>query len=136
MDDGSQNHGVGGSSEEGGSSEQIDIESYASLYTGHTKILRLQFIADHCNSRAVELEALRMAFDEIKRGENSNLYRECAEKIGGRLGPSYTEDQNWIDTADRRAAIKQDKLEIELNGYKVKSLLPCLHFSPSRSDVS
>lgn len=122
--DGEQNHA--GSA--GVHSEQIDVESYASLYTGHTKIARLHFVADHCNSRNLELEALRMAFDEIKKGENTGLFKECAEKISGRLGPSYGLDQEWVDMVDRRAAQRQEKLETELNGYKVFLGLGCLGF--------
>ncbi|BBN13298.1 COP9 signalosome complex subunit 1 [Marchantia polymorpha subsp. ruderalis] len=109
--------GVGGGGG-GGGAEQMDVESYASLYTGHTKIARLHFIADHCHSRALELEALRMASDEIKRGENTALYRESVDKIAGRLGSTYLLDQEWVDVVDRRAAQRQEKLEMELNGYK------------------
>lgn len=115
----SENHVVGTG---GGTSEVIDIESYASLYSGHTKIARLHFIADRCNvvSRNLELEALRMAFDEIKKGENTSLFKECVEKINGRLGSNYTLDQEWIDMVERRAAQRQEKLDMELNGYKVR----------------
>lgn len=109
--------------------EQIDVENYASLYTGHTKIARLHFIADHSHSRNLELEALRMSLDEIRKGDNTALFKDCVEKINGRLGPSYALDQEWIDMVDRRAAQRQEKLEMELNGYKVGSL-PL--FLPSR----
>lgn len=114
--DGSENHGRGPT---GATPEQIDVESYASLYSGHTKIARLHFIADHSNSRNLELEALRMALDEIRKGENTVLFKECVEKINGRLGPGYGLDQEWIDTVERRAAQRQEKLEMELNGYRV-----------------
>jgi hypothetical protein len=112
------NRAGGGGGGTGAIAEQIDVESYASLYTGHTKVARLHFIADYCNVRSVELEALRMAFEEIKKGENTGLFKECVEKINGRLGPSYTLDQEWIDMVERRAAQRQEKLETELNGYK------------------
>ncbi|CAM6052231.1 unnamed protein product [Sphagnum compactum] len=112
------NRAGGGGGGTGAIAEQIDVESYASLYTGHTKVARLHFIADYCNVRSVELEALRMAFEEIKKGENTGLFKECVEKINGRLGPSHTLDQEWIDMVERRAAQRQEKLETELNGYK------------------
>jgi len=115
---------AGGGGGTGAIAEQIDVESYASLYTGHTKVARLHFIADYCNVRSVELEALRMAFEEIKKGENTALFKECVEKINGRLGPSHTLDQEWIDMVERRAAQRQEKLETELNGYKVPPSLP------------
>ncbi|GJP59065.1 hypothetical protein CLOP_g7143 [Closterium sp. NIES-67] len=102
--------------------EQImDLESYAANYSGHTRIVRLRFIAERCaaiGQTAMELEALRMAADELKRGENSAAYKEVVAKIAGRLGPKYELDQEWVDAVERRAAQKQEKLEMELNGYK------------------
>uniref|UniRef100_A0A0C9S8Z7 TSA: Wollemia nobilis Ref_Wollemi_Transcript_2421_1638 transcribed RNA sequence n=1 Tax=Wollemia nobilis TaxID=56998 RepID=A0A0C9S8Z7_9CONI len=100
------------------SSEQLDVEAYASLYTGRTKIVRLMFIADRCGNQSVALEALRMAYDEIKKGENTQQMKEVVQKIDGRLGPAYALDQDWIDAADRRAEQRKEKLENELNGYK------------------
>ncbi|XP_008799523.1 COP9 signalosome complex subunit 1 isoform X2 [Phoenix dactylifera] len=98
--------------------EQMDVEAYASLYTGRTKVTRLLFIADRCGNEGMQLEALRLAYDEIKKGEDSQLYREAASKIAGRLGPQYTLDQAWADSIDRRAEQRKDKLENELSGYK------------------
>ncbi|KAJ7951089.1 COP9 signalosome complex subunit 1 [Quillaja saponaria] len=101
------------------SGEQLDIEAYASLYKGRTKILRLLFIADHCeNNPTMQLEALRMAYDEIKKGENTQLFREVVQKIDGRLGPNYGMDVDWCDMVDRRAEQKKEKLENELNAYR------------------
>ncbi|XP_077248564.1 COP9 signalosome complex subunit 1 [Tasmannia lanceolata] len=100
------------------SSELMDVEAYAGLYIGRTKIRRLIFIADHCGNQGMQLEALRMAYEEIKKGENSQLFREVVDKIGGRLGPSYMMDQSWADSVDRRAEQRKEKLENELNGYR------------------
>ncbi|URD80551.1 COP9 signalosome complex subunit [Musa troglodytarum] len=98
--------------------ELMDVEAYAALYTGRTKVARLLFIAGRCGNEAMQLEALRMAHDEIKKGEDSHLYREVTAKIGGRLGPRYALDQSWADTVDRRAEVRKEKLENELTGYK------------------
>ncbi|MCO5594289.1 hypothetical protein L7F22_048318 [Adiantum nelumboides] len=100
------------------SSDQMDIEAYASLYKGRTKILRLLFIAEHCRNEAMELEALRMAHEEICKGESTSLYKEVCEKLNGRLGPAFVLDQEWADSADRRAAQRLERLENELSGYK------------------
>ncbi|XP_048333617.1 COP9 signalosome complex subunit 1 [Ziziphus jujuba] len=101
------------------SGEQLDVEAYAGLYTGRTKITRLLFIADHCeNNQTMQLEALRMAYDEIKKGENTQRFRDVVQKIDGRLGPSYGMDAAWCDTVDRRAEQKKEKLENELNAYR------------------
>ncbi|XP_061340158.1 COP9 signalosome complex subunit 1-like [Gastrolobium bilobum] len=99
------------------SGEQLDVEAYAGLYAGRTKIMRLLFIAARMNP-PMELEALRMAYDEIKKGENTQLLREVVQKIGGRLGPNYEMDGAWCDAVDRRAEQKKDKLDNELNAYR------------------
>ncbi|KAG1362306.1 COP9 signalosome complex subunit 1 [Cocos nucifera] len=98
--------------------EQMDVEAYASLYIGRTKVMRLLFMAEHCGNEGMQLEALRLAYDEIKKGGDSHLYREVAGKIAGRLGPQYTLDQGWADAVDRRAEQRKDKLDNELNGYR------------------
>ncbi|KAF8027130.1 hypothetical protein BT93_E0142 [Corymbia citriodora subsp. variegata] len=100
------------------SGEQLDVEAYASLYKDRTKVARLLFIADHCNNEAMQLEALRMAYDEIKKGENTQLFREVVEKIGGRLGDKYGMDAAWCETVDRKAELKKERLENELNSYR------------------
>ncbi|KAF7153350.1 hypothetical protein RHSIM_Rhsim01G0153400 [Rhododendron simsii] len=98
--------------------EQLDVEAYATLYSGRTKVTRLLFIADRCGVVLMQLEALRMAYDEAKKGENTQLFREIVEKIDGRLGPSYGPDKAWADSVDRRAEQKKEKLENELNAYR------------------
>ena len=93
------------------SGEPLDVEAYASLYSGRTKISRLLFIAEQSRKEsggeAVELEALRMAYDEIKKGENTQWFRDVAQKIGGRLGPEYQMDLAWCESVDRRAEQNQ-----------------------------
>lgn len=105
------------------SGEQLDIEAYAGLYAGRTKITRLLFIADHCDNPVMQMEALRMAYDEIKKGENTQLFRDVVQKIDGRLGPNYAMDSAWCETVDRRAEQRKEKLENELNAYRVKPKL-------------
>ncbi|CAN4125788.1 unnamed protein product [Withania somnifera] len=100
------------------SSEQLDIEAYAALYSGRTKITRLLFIADRCGNASMQLEALRMAYDEIKKGENTQLFREVVQKIDGRLDANYGSDPSWADSVDRRAELRKEKLENELNAYR------------------
>lgn len=100
------------------SGEALDIEAYASLYSGRTKITRLLFIADRCENRQMQMEAYRMAYDEIKKGENTQLYREVVQKIDGRLGPQYGLDLVWTESVERRADQRKEKLENELNAYR------------------
>ncbi|XP_011628353.2 COP9 signalosome complex subunit 1 [Amborella trichopoda] len=104
------------------SGEHLDVEAYASLYSGRTKILRLIFIAEHCGNPVTQIEAVRMAYDELKKGENTQLLREVAEKINGNLGPEYGVDYAWIHSVERRAEQRKEKLENELSGYKTNMI--------------
>ncbi|GFY92607.1 COP9 signalosome complex subunit 1 [Actinidia rufa] len=100
------------------SGEQLDVEAYAALYSGRTKIARLLFVSDRCDVASMQLETLRMAYDEVKKGENTQLFREVVQKIDGRLGPNYGPDPTWADAVDRRAEQRKEKLENELNAYR------------------
>lgn len=94
--------------------EDFDLESYISHYTGHTRIMRLMFIGDHC--KELEKESFRRALDEIKKTLNTALYRSIVEKMGDQLG--VTLDTAWIENADRKAAQTQERLDLELNQAK------------------
>lgn len=43
------------------------MQAYISNYTSHTKVDRLLFIADHYHGKPLELEALKLAADEVKQ---------------------------------------------------------------------
>jgi len=94
--------------------EDFDLESYINNYSGHTKIARLIFIAEHC--KALEKDAYRMAIDELKKTMNTSLYRSLQERVGERLG--FPLDTQWVESTDKKAAAQQERLELELNGYK------------------
>eukprot|EP01117_Protostelium_nocturnum_P003806 TRINITY_DN15067_c0_g1_i1.p1 TRINITY_DN15067_c0_g1~~TRINITY_DN15067_c0_g1_i1.p1 ORF type:complete len:444 (+),score=172.86 TRINITY_DN15067_c0_g1_i1:156-1487(+) len=99
----------------------ISIDDYPmevlNQYTGNAKIQRLLFIAQH--SKSLELEALKLAHDELKaKSLNTSLYKNVCEKIGDRLGASYQLDQSWIDSTDKKAAHQQEKIEADLNGSR------------------
>jgi COP9 signalosome complex subunit 1 len=46
------------------------LQAYIGSYTQHTKIDRLLFIADHYQGKPLELEALKLAADEVKQVRN------------------------------------------------------------------
>ncbi|CAF2113357.1 hypothetical protein HID58_082678 [Brassica napus] len=99
--------------------EPLDIEAYAAMYKGRTKIMRLIFVANHCGgNQTMQLEALRMAYDEVKKGENTQLFRDVVNKINGRLGDKYGMDSAWCEAIDRRAEQRKGKLENELSSYR------------------
>lgn len=45
----------------------MSLQAYISNYTSHTKVDRLLFIADHYQGKPLELEALKLAADEVKQ---------------------------------------------------------------------
>jgi COP9 signalosome complex subunit 1 len=106
------------------SAEQLDVEAYVAQYSGRTRLPRLLFIADRCGVESMQLEALRIAHDEARSREDTMVYREAARKINGRLGPRYQYDQAWVDAVNRRAEQRKEKLENELNGYRVRKPYP------------
>ena len=92
-----------------------------SQYTGHALVRRIVFVAKKAAEKKdeqLELDALKVCFEEAKKSENTALYKEATSLIGGRLGQEYDPDAAWMEQVDRRTAQKQDKLESELNGYK------------------
>eukprot|EP00798_Chlamydomonas_sp_ICE-L_P013422 gene13422-19278_t len=96
----------------------FDLDGYISSYTGHNKISRLLFIAEKTAGKPLELEALKLAHDHVKKSPNNIRYVEVAEKINGRLGASYQVDRSHVEHADQQAAQRQERLESELHGYK------------------
>ena len=94
-------------------------------YTGHALVSRLIFVAKKAAEKqdeSLELDALKIAVDEARKAEQTALYTEVTQRINGRCGQDYVCDAAWIERVDRRTAQKQDKLESELNGYKVRIL--------------
>lgn len=45
----------------------VNGQAYIANYTGHAKVDRLLFIAERSSGKPLELEALRMAHDELKK---------------------------------------------------------------------
>lgn len=76
------------------------------------------FIADKSYGKPLELEALKLAADDLKKSENMAKYVEVIQKINNRLGPTYTVDRSYVDAVDKRAAQAQERLESELHTYK------------------
>jgi len=96
--------------------DEFDLENYSNNYSGHTKIARLLFIAEHC--KALELESYKMTIEELKKTMNTTLLKAVNDKVGDRLGSTGATDQALYDSIDKKAAQTQERLELELNGYK------------------
>ncbi|WIA41006.1 hypothetical protein OEZ86_004647 [Tetradesmus obliquus] len=102
--------------------DSFDLEAYISNYTSHTKIYRLLFIAERNQGKPLELEALKLAADEVKQSLretfNTAKCEEVLERINGRLGPEYDVDRQLLESVDLAAAQKQERLESELHSHK------------------
>lgn len=82
---------------------QFDIQAYADKYPTRTKIIRLLALAHHCHGRNDdrELEALKIAYKEAKKGKDVQLFATVVEKINGRLSPEYDMDEDWCNEVIR-----------------------------------
>lgn len=107
--------------------EDFDLEAYINNYSGHTKIARLLFVAEHC--KQLELDCYKYAIDELKKTMNTGLLRSVFEKVGDKLGATYRLDQALLDSIDKKAAQQQEKLELELNGYKTNLIKESIRVS-------
>ncbi|KAF9395246.1 COP9 signalosome complex subunit 1 [Podila verticillata] len=107
----------------------LDLDTYIANYKGHTKINRLEFIADRCPS--LQVEALRMAVAEMKNNQTLNVQRyvnlakklQDAVKLHGQSGANVGNDllamdKAWVDNQAQRAKQYADQLEAELKNYK------------------
>lgn len=85
----------------------------------------------------MEIDALRRAIDEIKKGENTIQYKEAIKMLDGRGGSGYGMDTVWVDSVERNLRIRTERAESDLaaaknNMIKVRASLP-LSFSLDRS---
>lgn len=109
----------------------LDLETYASSYTGLAKLNRLLFIADHCPQ--LRIEALRMALSYVQTTYNVSMYQQIHRKLqeaslatlpdvaGGAV--IYTPpSQEWVDQTSKKAALKLEKLDTDLKNYKSNSI--------------
>lgn len=69
------------------------LQSLFSGATGAARLEHLLFVADKFKGQELELEALRLAADQLAAASNVKLHREVLERIGGRLGPAYVLDR-------------------------------------------
>ncbi|KAI8611297.1 hypothetical protein BC830DRAFT_667959 [Chytriomyces sp. MP71] len=95
----------------------FELETYLSQYTGHTRILRLEFISEACPSLA--REALTLALAEVKAATlNTTKHNAIVLRLNADLGASVKHDQVWVEDAARLARSRLDKLDAELKNYK------------------
>lgn len=123
----------------------LDLEATSNAYTGLAKLYRLQFIAEHCPCYRVE--ALKLAIGYCQATHNTVLYQRLHRKLsdcvagtangqagavpdvavgaadqgmGERSFPAL--DLNWVDTRNKKAQMKLEKLDNDLKNYKSNSI--------------
>ncbi|KXS17797.1 FUSCA protein FUS6 [Gonapodya prolifera JEL478] len=101
-------------------SPSIEPEQYIANYTGHGRIDRLLFIADHCPMFTVD--AYKLAVVELKKTPNFQRYTQTVQRLNevlaSRGAPPYQLDTAWVDQTQRLVRSQTEKLEAELKGYK------------------
>jgi len=108
----------------------MDLDAYAATYRKTIKIQRLMFIAKHCPSLAVD--ALRICATEIKSTFNTDKYKEIITKLqeavtqneGSNLPPGQAPeiDLHWVETTDKKASMRFDRLDLDLKTYRNNSI--------------
>jgi len=155
MQEENDNEGVGEQNEDQAynvDNPSLDLEAYASSYTGLAKLYRLQFIAEHCP--LLRIEALKLAIGFVQNTYNTALYqrlhRKLQEVVGGtangngdvsggppanlpdvaaveggvlQVGTTLPAlDLNWVDTRNKKSQMKLEKLDNDLKNYKSNSI--------------
>lgn len=128
----------------------IDLEALASSYKGLAKLFRLIFIADVCPS--LRMEALKMALNYVMGTFNVPLYQHIHKKLadihanssgGNQMLPDIAAvsanvtssdippfDPIWVESKNKTAAVKLEKLDSDLKNYKsnsIKESIRCGH---------
>ncbi|KAG0304062.1 cop9 signalosome complex subunit [Dissophora globulifera] len=111
----------------------LDLDAYIANYKGHTKINRLEFIADRCPS--LQVDALKLAIVELKNASTLNIprYGNLVKKLNeavkfGTPGTANVSsdllniDKAWADSQLQKAKQQTDLLEGELKNYKRNSI--------------
>ncbi|KJE96582.1 proteasome component region PCI [Capsaspora owczarzaki ATCC 30864] len=101
---------------------RLDLEIYASNYTGHARIIRLLFIAATCPD--LRVDALRSAMHDLKKTLNTKLYEAVGEDLRVAAAaanvsrPEDRVDSAWVDATFRKAQNLFERLDTDLRGHR------------------
>ncbi|CAH1793629.1 unnamed protein product [Owenia fusiformis] len=112
----------------------LDLDSYATNYTGLARLMRLVYVADHC--RTYRVETLRVALAYVQTTLNVSMYQQIHKKLQDAIASSSilpdavagvihnvpALDTQWIETTAKKAAMKLEKLDTDLKNYKSNSI--------------
>jgi COP9 signalosome complex subunit 1 len=110
---------------------EFDLDEYASRYNGYTLLTRLRFISQQSlyneslssssalsspSSSAISSRASQLLHEQLKSTTNTAMYIQLY--AGKRPFESFQYDPHWVEETDRKANIKLERLEAELNSAK------------------
>lgn len=104
----------------------IDLEAYASGYSGYMRVKRLLFIAQHAPT--LRIDAYRMALMYVKKTLNVLLYQHIHDKLVDALRSanlptdSVLLDISWMDQTSRHAETLLEKLDTDLKNFKSNAI--------------
>ncbi|XP_076809107.1 COP9 signalosome complex subunit 1-like isoform X2 [Clavelina lepadiformis] len=112
----------------------LDLDTYASSYTGFMRIERLMYVAAHAPS--LRVDALRMATTYVKKTLNVAYYQEVHNKlieairssdpnlpdVAGAVNQLPSLDSHWMEHTSKHAGTLLEKLDIDLKNYKSNSI--------------
>jgi len=101
-------------------SPSFDLETYASGYTGRTKMERLRFIAQRAPS--LRTEAFKMLLTEIKAGQDVTFYTEVLQLMADLHVPAEPKDTAWVSKVTEQSEKVFERLEVELCQHKLNSI--------------
>jgi COP9 signalosome complex subunit 1 len=74
------------------------VQAYISSYTSHTKIYRLLFIAERNQGKPLELEALKLAADEVKQVWSNAVLLILLRVVSKTYPSSYSMQQGCTES--------------------------------------
>jgi len=108
----------------------IDLDVYISGYTGFMRISRLIFLAEHCPP--LRVEALKSALNFVTETYNTGLYTSIHKQLCDAINkqnqaqntstPLVPYDHAWAEATNKKAALKLEKLDLDLKSSKSSSI--------------
>lgn len=106
----------------------IDLDMYVSGYTGLMRIYRLIFLAEHCPT--LRIDALKLALNYIMETHNTQMYNSVHKQLTDAANKSSVSipiyDSNWVETTNKKGAMKLEKLDTDLKSAKSLAFKDCI----------
>lgn len=87
----------------------MQLSAIAASYSSHARTDRLIFVAETSQDRSVQLEAVRLALQDVKAAVNLEAFKKLVA-----LGATSEADEEWAAAATQKVASRQAKLEADL----------------------